>query len=860
LVRPQEQILVNPTYLEFFGLTQSPFARFANGSNLFASEQYSLLMEHLATATSTSDSLVVVCGADGSGKSTLLNRFVTSVDDHTYCVAIDEHCHGEKQFYNEFLKQIGFAEIEGTLNELKNITKEFLVCRGIARDHVLIIIDNAHLANSAVLEQLRWLCRVKVKDRRPLSVVLTGNANIIRVVDAHGILQTKFRNHIAFGIRSYSEEETADYIWHRLGLAGSTAGVKFAENANSAIHRYSGGIPRLINRLCDNMLSEAHNLESRVITENIVRAAAKRLQLLPHVAPFHGKGRRKSDPDFTHIRAVPEVEVVDTETLLQKVAELNEQLEDLRAEKAQATQDIDVRNEEIIALRQEFDSRTAEVESLTHSVASKSDEIIRKIQELTDKDIALQDSENRVKNLAADLKNQIQLREAAQRELAKATATIEELRQLKTELQTTVDDVHSDLKTGLKLADERAATITALEQSIVDLNKELDDKTVELDSLRYELALRNEAFEDVETQCKEAQARFELAQREIAVLKDPKELEEIERASNKLAADLEQEIRARKAAENELEESRATVEELTLLGNELQASVRDLNVDLGMAGEQAVHAHVLERNIADLKDELDSRNLAFAELEAQLEESRRMCEMLRLRAAAVDTRDDIVSKDTAKSSDLDSVDKFVHSISEIHAYQKLREHDPIVFDGLVHTYRTAAGQGLSDKQINDTLRAKHAVLMGRLLPRASDDAIISYANLIVDQLDEFQLDGIEPCLTLLVPPSDPEHDASPVYSEKSKERELETLDMILRTYNADRRLPTQADVWPDLEPKFAELFDAFGADNVAAMENSYDPSIDRVLVCNVSRALYSGVLSLPKRRAAKALRWLLSSD
>jgi len=150
-------------------------------------------------------------------------------------------------------------------------------------------------------------------------------------------------------------------------------------------------------------------------------------------------------------------------------------------------------------------------------------------------------------------------------------------------------------------------------------------------------------------------------------------------------------------------------------------------------------------------------------------------------------------------------------------------------------------------------------LMERLLPRASDDAIIAYARLVVDQLDELQHDGIEPCLTLLIPESNPDIDTSPIYSESTKERELDTLDMTLRSYDADRRLPAESDVWPDLGPIFEELFAAFGADNVAAMENSYDPSIDRDVVCSVSRALYSGILNYPKRNAANALRWLFST-
>ena len=1088
MVRTQEQYAVNPTYLDFFGFTRPPFARFADGSNLYASEQYSLLMEHLANAASSGDSLVVLCGADGSGKSTLLNRFLAGVDEHTYRVVIDENCHEEKQFYTAFLTQIGFQEITGTISELRNITKEFLVCRGIARDHVLIIIDNAHLTDPMILEQLKWLCGVKIKDRRALSIVLAGNANIIRVVDAPAMRQIKFRKHVVFGIRSYSEEETADYVWHRLRLAGGISGVKLPGKTNSAIHRYSGGIPRLINRLCDKMLAEAHSLESRVITEDMVRTAAKRLQLLPHVTPFHGKGRRKNDPDFTHIRAVPKTAVVDTERLSQEIAELSEQLEDLRADKAQAIQDIDSRNEEIIALREEFDSQTTAVERLTHSLASSSDEITQKNLALTDKDMALQDSENRIKDLATELEKEIQAREAAESELAKVTATIEELRQLKTEFRTTVDNVQADLEAGLTVADERAVKIEALEKKVSDLNDEIEGKAAELDSLRDELALRNEAFADVESRLAETQAECEAAHRRIAALIDPEELDEIEKASDQLAADLEKEIqareaaerelakatatieelhhlktelrttvddahsdleaglkvsdehaakiealektvsnledeiesktvevgslqdelisrneiltdletrlaqsqsalglaqqrmlklkspkelkeikrasdrlaadlekeaqareaaeselaqatatieelrqiktelqttvddvqvdleaglkvaneraaeiegleknlsdledevkgkagelaslreelaadlahekRAREAAENELAESRAAVEELAQLERDLRASVRDLNADLSVAGEKAIEAYVLARNVADLTDELESRNQAFANLEMQLEESQRECELLRRGVAKVDIDDDIASKDSAeplspgtRAYSSPVVAKFVESISNIRAYQMLQKFDPVFFDGLVNTYEKLVGQSLSDKQVNDALRAEQAILMGQLLPRASDDAIISYAELIVDQLDEFQLYGTEPCLKLLVPPSDPDTDTSPIYSEKTKERELETLDIILRTYNADKRLPAQEDVWPDLDPIFAGLFDAFGADNVAAMENSYDPRIDRVLVCNVSRALYSGVLQLPKRKAVNALRWLLA--
>ena len=314
---------------------------------------------------------------------------------------------------------------------------------------------------------------------------------------------------------------------------------------------------------------------------------------------------------------------------------------------------------------------------------------------------------------------------------------------------------------------------------------------------------------------------------------------------------MEQETGAREGAEIKLAEAASTIEELRQLERELHSAVRDLNADLRLASERAIDSYVLKREVADLKK--------------QLEDSRNECELLRRRARFGNADGHSVSKAagvaSADGTGVDSssiVERFEQSIRDVSAYQALRKHDPAFYDRLITTYKVLLGQGLTDTQINDVLRAELAEFMEELLPGASDDAIIAYARLIIDQLDELQLDGVERCLSLLVPQSGPSRDASPVYSEKTRERELDVLDRTLKTYDADRVFPTKKDVWPDLEPVFMELIDAFGADNVAALQNSYDPNIDRILVCNVSRTLYSGILNLPNRNAAEALRWLLT--
>ena len=1096
------------------------------------------MLEHLAGARNHADYQVVVCGPDGSGKSTLLNHFLASLDRQSLFAVLNETCLNAEQFYCAFLQQIGFEDISGSVNELHNITREFLRHRGNADDHVLIAIDNAHQVNPAVLEQLRRISEIKVDGRRVLSVVLTGSNDLLRVIDAPAMKRTKFRSRVVFGIRCFTEEETASYVWHCLRLAGQNNGVNLPKEAHALIHRYSGGIPHQINKLCSDLLAQAHSLKSRVITEKIVRTVADKLQLVPHVAPMHGKGRRETDPDFNRMRSVPVTEPeteagksstdkpdqgsavtvadADPEYLAKQAAQLSKQVDDLRADKMRALQEIDERNKDISLLRNELGTKASEIESLkrfldinvkkidqqnqalSQSVAALQDregtseklatdleeesrrreaaeselvqvratvdelsrlqqelqaqlnvaderavqievfeanaadlrktldetagELNSRNQDLADIEKQLEQSrdecasaERRISalkspnelqeivaasdKLAADLEQETCKREAAESELAKAEATVNDLTELKQGLQATVDELQAQLKVvderavqievfeanaadlrktldetagelnsrnqdladiekqleqsrdecasaerrisaltspnelqeivaasdklaadleqetckreaaesglakaeatvndltelkqglqatvdelqaQLKVADERAVEIEALEQNVAVLNNEIEGQTGELKSLREDVKSRDRDLADLGTRFVEVQRAYEVAQLRMVALKSPSEIQAIEEASIKLAAELEEETRRRTAVERELAEAKATADELIHLKQELQAAIDKSQVQLKVAHERAVEIEALEKNTADLKDEiegkvgelealreeLESRDQASADLKARLEDSQNECEKLRRRAAASGSVEDSVSDVEISASTRYTgihssrvVANFDKSLRQVPAYKALLDHDPAFYESLVARYKELIGMDHTDKQVKDDLRAKQAKLIEKLLPQASDEAIFSYARSIVEQLIEFHRDGTEPCFTLLVPKSDPNNNAPPIYSDKSKEAELETLDLTLRTYDAKRRLPTEEEVWPDLEPIFDQLFEAYGEDSVAAIQGAYDPGIDRHLTCEVTRTLYSEILDLSKPKAVQALRWILS--
>ncbi len=593
----------DPTYLEFFGFTRPPFARLSKPSQIFHTEQYSLLMAHLAAATEQSDCLVVVCGADGSGKTTLLNRYITSLGEDVCFATIDETCKGEKEFYTAFLRQLGFSEITGTARELWRITKEFLVHRGMAGEPVLMMIDNAHLISPNVLEQLCRMSAIKVNNRRVLSVVLAGTSDLNRIMDSPAMSQVQFASQVHFNIRVYTEEETANYVWHRLRLAGGGDVVSFSNDSHPLIYRYTGGIPKLINTLCNDLLTEAHSRKLHEITEELVRDIADDRKLLPHVVPLQGKGRRKTDADFKLMqpdeatgeritprdsaakgtdeksKARPKATSAADSNLLEQISELSNQVGELRTDRMQALEDIGVRDKENTELRAKLEAQNAENKTLADSVNENSKEIDRLKKVLADSEKALKKSDRELQKLAADLDKE---RKAAQEADEAASA-------------------------------ELASAIENHDAEIAQLKKALSDSM--------------------------------------------KALQKSEKASDKLTADLQTQRKAANAAEADSSKAKSEIEKLKDKNSGQEEDIKKLKAELTEAQQQdtAKLEEELEKKdeeLAALAEELESRDESISDLEKQFKEIQKECASLRLRVAARKTLEESVSEKESRIADL----------------------------------------------------------------------------------------------------------------------------------------------------------------------------------------------------------------
>lgn len=920
---PLEKPDTKRSYLEFFELEQPPFAKPTLPSEIFHTDQNELLMAHLVNASEQPDCLVVISGAEGSGKTTLLSSFISDLDDEVSFACIDETCAGESEFYGAILEQIGFSDITGTPNELRNITKQFLVSRGMANDPVLIAIDNADRIRPAVLEQLRWVAAISADDRRVLSVVLAGTSQLLHFVNSPAMSQIEFKNQVYFNIRRYTEDELSKYIWFRLWWAGGGDSIKFSDDAISLVFRYTGGIARQINMLCNDVLLDACALQTHEITASLVRSAADRRQLLPQIVPLHGKGRRKTDPDF--IQGQPELQAEELETapatetlgmvessvpessastaieddLREQLSSLRDQIGDLTADKMRALQDVTMRDEDVTELRNRLRAQTLETEKLANALETNSDEMRRQNEALAVSTKELRESEEATKKLGADLEGERFAAKTAQADIAKAEARAEELTQLRDkldaqtakteELASALEDNADEIgqqnqalaesrkamqeseeatkKLAADLEKERIASITAeaeiakakaRTEELGQLREKLDAQSVEIERLTKELDNNS----------------YEFRKQNLALVFSTKALQESEGATKELVADLEREKAAAKAALGDIAKAEARAKELGKLRDKLDA--------------QTAKTEELSSALEDNADEIGRQNQALADSRKAMRKSEDAAKKLAANlekekiAAKIAQTDIARAKEKAEklsqlkiemqasirglTADLKKVGKREIALDALieklivsePACQTLEEFDRATYNCLFTTCEHMFKQNYSELQIADALRVQQAELIERRVPKASNKAVLGYARLIVDQLREFKMHGAGLCFGMRVPQVSGGHDGSPAISQKTREREHALLELTLRTYKADTELPTEDAVWPDIDPIFLELFEAYGEANVSAHFDDNAPNADKEMTSSISMSLYQKILKLPKVNAVNALRWILS--
>ena len=315
-------------YLEYFGLKEHPFQITPDSDFLYMSAAHSRAKAYMDYSIRNRDGFVIITGEVGAGKTTLIRKLLSEFDDNVVVAKIFQTQLDETQFLQAVLVEFGLNPFNVGKVELMDMLSSFLVESFLKRKQLILIVDEAQNLNRRVLEEIRMLSGLETDKQKILHVILVGQPELNDTLDAPGLEQLTQRVRLRFHIAALTEAEAADYIYHRLRVAGAqNAEALFGREAIPIIYEYTGGIPRLINTLSDTALTCAFADDAAMVDGSVVKSAVLELQW----KPFSARSRQTMRTTIT--QPLPDTPTTpgarDIDQLARSVAVLEPRLGDI---------------------------------------------------------------------------------------------------------------------------------------------------------------------------------------------------------------------------------------------------------------------------------------------------------------------------------------------------------------------------------------------------------------------------------------------------------------------------------------------------------------------------------------------------
>lgn len=271
-------------YLNFFGLNEQPFQLTPDSQYLYLSGSHMRAKAYMDYTVWKRDGFVVITGEIGAGKTTLIHKLLSEVEADVKLVRIFQTQLNEIEFIQAMLVELGFdsANLKGHGKvELLSLLNDYLLESYSIGKHVVLIVDEAQNLSPKVLEEIRMLSGLEPDKEKILNVILVGQPELNDTLSRPDMEQLVQRIRLRFHVGALSQDETWEYIVHRLKVAGSLKGDIFEHEVLPIIYAYTGGIPRKINILCDTALICAFADSAHHVNETVMNEAIAELQWKP---------------------------------------------------------------------------------------------------------------------------------------------------------------------------------------------------------------------------------------------------------------------------------------------------------------------------------------------------------------------------------------------------------------------------------------------------------------------------------------------------------------------------------------------------------------------------------------------------
>ncbi len=262
-------------YASYFGLSDNPFAITPDPRFLFLSARHTEALAHLLYGVTESGGFIQLTGEVGTGKTTLVRTLLEKLPDNVDAALIINPRVSVLEFLRSICRELGldWKQNQTPQDLIDSLNAQLLKAHEKGR-RVVLIVDEAQGLTAEVLEQVRLLTNLETREQKLLQIILVGQPELRELLARTELRQLAQRITGRYHLTPLSGSESRAYVNHRLTVSGAMSPI-FTTSAVRALQRVTGGIPRLINIICDRALLGAYTHELRQVDAALVRRAAR---------------------------------------------------------------------------------------------------------------------------------------------------------------------------------------------------------------------------------------------------------------------------------------------------------------------------------------------------------------------------------------------------------------------------------------------------------------------------------------------------------------------------------------------------------------------------------------------------------